>query len=85
MKQLLAVLGILALAGSLGHARDGRETRVAAKTRTGSPERGIRTGQVYARRRDDGLTVSAPIAIDSETGELYCVQQGSTAAQIKRG
>ncbi len=83
MKQLLALIGILALAGSLGHARDGRETRVAAKTRTGSPERGISTGQVYARRRDDGLTVSVPIAIDSETGELYCVQ-GSTAAQIKR-
>ncbi len=84
MKQLLAVIGILALTGSLGHTRDGRETRVAAKTRTGSPERGISTGQVYARRRGDGPAVSVPIAIDSETGELYCVQS-SMAAQIRRG
>jgi hypothetical protein len=84
MKQLLAVMGILALAVAPGHGRDGRDTRMAAKSRTGLTERGpaarkVRGAELLAATG----TVPVPIAIDSETGELYWVKPRSAGRKMQ--
>lgn len=87
MRQFLAVIGILALAVAPGHARDGRENRMAAKSRAGQTARGVGARWVPRLARNDAplaATGLIPVAIDSETGELYCVN-AKCGGPAKRG
>jgi hypothetical protein len=74
MKQLFALAGLMTLAVAPGHARDYREARVTAKARAWQLQRGVCAygARAAGHRADAPRTAAvAPVAIDSETGELY--------------
>lgn len=91
MSHLLVLLGILALAAAPCHARDCREMRVMAKPRTGPSERGQFGAQLGGNalprngEPENGAAESdaVPVAIDSETGEVYWVQPGQGLTRKK--